>query len=572
MGETSPRKKPGPGASRLHPKRASAEDLSMLSPTSSPKKRMPWKYRVRWPKSMFHTALVLEELQGISEERLRVLESSDRWLERETDTSESAAQVCRASLREAWRQQRERELLAECARLEAAQALDGQRLFLDVFLQDVLGRYARALPGFRCPDANLPGPVRLSQTVKTVHNALPLVEQRKPVVPPAVQDLRAAIEQGSDLIDLLPMPWDLPALNVTRFARRQPIATEYVSRMQAWHDTAVRDAELLALLRRRSARVVQRCFRCVAERRREARKAAVLVAVLRIQRVTRRALVQIRARRVVFQRLRRKWLSWRLAYGLGRYARRRAYDRRWQRARRRRGRWAGGSLRECGAPPAIWLVESMAPVPLRPRAAAALGRQLRRRLTCVHAAAARLQAALRGRRARRNRPLVLHRAARRAARRRAERLEAASAAWRASAAWQRRRLAALRAVDAAEEELNAMRNHLAEQFELQWSEYAAGMRKHIENEERKKPKWFVTLDSEGRAIWVNQKSRSVVRKDPIEKKVQMNLKSARATAEASHREMLGNLEQEWAQEDRFLELRELDQELREIRAEHPLLV
>lgn len=155
---------------------------------------MPWKHRVRWPKSMFHTALVLEELQSISEERLRVLETSDKWLEREHETSESAAQVCRSSLREAWRQQRERELLAECARLEDAKALDGQRLFLEVFLQDILGRYARALPGFRCPDPNLPGPARLSQTVKTVHNALPLVQPRKAVVPPAVQDLRAAIE------------------------------------------------------------------------------------------------------------------------------------------------------------------------------------------------------------------------------------------------------------------------------------------------------------------------------------------------------------------------------------------
>merc|ERR1719197_2017394 len=220
MGESSPRKRSGMGAVRPQPKRASADDLSTLSPTSSPKKRLPWKYRVRWPKSMFHTALVLEELQGISEERLRVLESSDRWLERDQDTSESAAQVCRASLREAWRQQRERDLLAEGARLEEAKALDGQRLFLEVFLQDILGRYARVLPGFRCPDPNLQGPVRLSQTVKTVHNALPRVEQRKAVVPPAVQDLRAAIEQGADLIDLLPLPWDLPALDVARFARR----------------------------------------------------------------------------------------------------------------------------------------------------------------------------------------------------------------------------------------------------------------------------------------------------------------------------------------------------------------
>merc|ERR1712078_724113 len=114
--------------------------------------------------------------------------------------------------------------------------------------------------------------------------------------------------------------------------------------------------------------------------------------------------------------------------------------------------------------------------------------------------------------------------------------------------------------------------HLAEQFEIQWSEYAAGLRKHIENEERKKPTWFVTLDSEGRAIWVHHRSKTVVRKDPIEKKVQMNLKAAQTKAEARHREVLEKLEQEWAAEDRFLQTRELDQELREIRAGHPLLV
>merc|ERR1719387_2283401 len=286
MGESSPRKKPSGGglswgASRPQQKRASVEEVSTLSPTSSPKRRMPWKHRVRWPKSMFHTALVLEEIQSISEERLRVLESSDRWLERENDPSESAAQVCRASLREAWRQQRERELLAECARLEAAQALDGQRLFLEVFLQDILGRYARALPGFRCPDPNLQGPVRLSQTVKTVHNALPLLKQRKPGVPPAAQDLRTAVEQGADLIDVLPLPWDLPSLDVSRFERRQPIAAEYVARMKDWHDTAVRDAQLLALLRRRAATVLQRSFREAAAKRAEARRAAVLAAVVR---------------------------------------------------------------------------------------------------------------------------------------------------------------------------------------------------------------------------------------------------------------------------------------------------
>lgn len=462
-----------------------------------------------------------------------------------------------AVLREQWRFWREQTLLDDVAE----EPVDGHGILLRSLLSDLHAGYQALRPQFTLgvTSAGASSALeRLRMLIRAAH-----LETRRFLMQPlsaTPERMESDVWPGPELQRLAIAFKGLGFTSVEsgpHCAGQVGIGLDDVSRWDMWylkmeerleHELPAK-VRALHLRRQRAAGTLKRVLGELSLRRSSVRAAQQTRAAVVLQRVY-RGRMRPRCQRLQekLRRAREYFLIWRLRRRLCRYVMRRRYSRivgdgafvlatvdacnRTSALRIQafcRGRWCRKGWAYCWAPPFC-----------RPQTQRERATEKRADLPVLTGAMGRAFAALRKRRRERSSE------------------EEQRRCWQWSLAGERLLIRAWLREQESQQQRSGREAILCRRFEVQWAKYAEGLEAYVRTKQNASGEdWVSTVDAGGQAVWLSRKTGRTRKSDPVEVRVQENLKRERRKAEQRFSESLEQLRQAWAEEDAECEVSHL---------------
>ncbi|CAE7227927.1 PIP5K5 [Symbiodinium sp. CCMP2592] len=450
------------------------------------------------------------------------------------------------AIREEWRSWRENTLLTEISKLP-----DGHRVLLQALLCDTLAGYEELQPRFaaltpppRENDSLAARLVRLAATAQAETSRL--VKPQKGNSPKSQSDAYLSMLLHQKLTLARQQTPPVPAIPATPTTMLHTWDRWYATAEKSFPDEALLKLQLLKLRQRRASKVICRAMTREIQKRKLCQEEVRIKAALKLQRTFRNIILpRLRQLRETVDKIRVRCLQQRLHRRLQRFVRARRLSRNAHRARNDslpepkssasalriqafcRGRWSRKGWSYCWDPPFT-----------RASTLAARQKQTSLALPLLTAAMKREFAEVRSRRRDRSNSQRLRRSW----------LPALQAEFSMLSSWHFETEDFQRRADFEARNLR--------RFEAQWQRYAAGLenfaRSHALDRSKNRDQWVATV-SDGKAVWLNERTGQTRPSDPLEARVRGTLARERKKAVDRFEDQAQQRRAVWEEEDQALE-------------------